>query len=55
MCLGESLQILTDCELIYVSFDVDSLDSSISKGTGTPVLMVLQYSEIKKILKYFFL
>jgi arginase len=28
---------LSDCTDIYISFDVDSLDSSISKGTGTPV------------------
>lgn len=28
---------LSDCSDIYISFDVDSLDSSISKGTGTPV------------------
>lgn len=28
---------LSGCTDIYVSFDVDSLDSSISKGTGTPV------------------
>jgi arginase len=28
---------LNKCDLIYVSFDVDSMDSSISKGTGTPV------------------
>src|SRR6476660_3538306 len=28
---------LSDCTDIYVSFDVDSLDTSISKGTGTPV------------------
>ena len=33
----ESLSILEDCEQIYISFDVDSLDSSISVGTGTPV------------------
>ena len=25
------------CDLVYVSFDVDSLDSRFSKGTGTPV------------------
>ena len=31
------LRYLSDCTDIYVSFDVDSLDSSISKGTGTPV------------------
>src|SRR6478609_6395550 len=27
----------SDCSDIYVSFDVDSLDSSLTKGTGTPV------------------
>lgn len=32
-----SLEILKDCDQIYISFDVDSLDSSISVGTGTPV------------------
>lgn len=33
----ETLEILKDCDQIYISFDVDSLDSSISLGTGTPV------------------
>jgi len=33
----ETLHILKECEQIYISFDVDSLDSSISVGTGTPV------------------
>lgn len=33
----ETLEILKDCDQIYISFDVDSLDSSISVGTGTPV------------------
>ncbi len=33
----ETLLLLDSCDLIYVSFDVDSMDSSISKGTGTPV------------------
>ncbi len=33
----EALDILKDCEQIYISFDVDSLDTSISTGTGTPV------------------
>src|SRR4051812_44754475 len=31
------LRYLSDCTDIYISFDVDSLDSAISKGTGTPV------------------
>jgi len=33
----QSLEKLKDCDQIYISFDVDSLDSSISVGTGTPV------------------
>jgi arginase len=33
----KTLQMLSHCDLIYVSFDVDSLDSRISQGTGTPV------------------
>lgn len=33
----QALEVLKDCEQIYISFDVDSLDSSISVGTGTPV------------------
>lgn len=33
----DALAHLSHCNVIYVSFDVDSMDSSISKGTGTPV------------------
>jgi arginase len=33
----QALELLKNCEQIYISFDVDSLDSSISVGTGTPV------------------
>jgi arginase len=33
----DALAHLNRCNLIYISFDVDSMDSSISKGTGTPV------------------
>lgn len=33
---NDALQHLDQCDLIYVSFDVDALDASISKGTGTP-------------------
>jgi arginase len=33
----ESLELLKDCDQIYISFDVDSMDTSISTGTGTPV------------------
>ncbi len=34
---AQALEVLKDCDQIYISFDVDSLDSSISVGTGTPV------------------
>lgn len=34
---NEALETLKDCDQIYISFDVDSLDTSISVGTGTPV------------------
>ena len=33
----EALHALDNCDIIYVSFDVDSMDPEISKGTGTPV------------------
>ncbi|MDZ4822701.1 MAG: arginase [Flavobacteriales bacterium] len=33
----EALKYLTHCDKIYISFDVDSLDPGISRGTGTPV------------------
>lgn len=33
----KALEHLKDCDIIYISFDVDSMDPSISKGTGTPV------------------
>lgn len=33
----DALAHLSQCTHIYVSFDVDCMDSSISKGTGTPV------------------
>lgn len=34
---SEALKMLDHCDLIYVSFDVDSIDSRFSSGTGTPV------------------
>lgn len=41
----QALEVLKDCEQIYISFDVDSLDSSISVGTGTPVANGLTVEE----------
>ncbi|WP_375419368.1 arginase [uncultured Hymenobacter sp.] len=37
------------CDLVYVSFDVDSLDSNFSKGTGTPVEAGLYLSEAENL------
>lgn len=37
-CASEALKSLNACDLIYISFDVDSMDSDkVSVGTGTPV------------------
>ena len=40
------IRYLSDCTDIYISFDVDALDSSISKGTGTPVSNGLREREV---------
>ncbi|REH54809.1 arginase [Tenacibaculum gallaicum] len=38
VCVNEALEKLSNCDVIYVSFDVDSMDCDmISYGTGTPV------------------
>ena len=44
---------LTECTDIYVSFDVDCLDSSISKGTGTPVSNGLREREAEDLVSKF--
>lgn len=46
----DTLQYLRDCDYIYVSFDVDSLDPSVSRGTGTPYPDGLQLHEAKTLL-----
>lgn len=48
----ESLNLLDKCDLIYVSFDVDSMDSSISKGTGTPVPNGITEKEAGNLMVY---
>lgn len=47
------LRYLSDCTDIYVSFDVDSLDSTISKGTGTPVGNGLREREAEDLISKF--
>lgn len=51
VCMSETLEKLSDCDLIYISFDVDSMDCDlISKGTGTPVSKGFDEEEIKQII-----
>jgi arginase len=45
----KALQMLDHCDLLYVSFDVDTLDSRISTGTGTPVPNGLTVDEAKTL------
>ncbi len=49
----QTLQHLGKCDDIYVSFDVDSLDSSISRGTGTPVGNGLKEREAEDLMASF--
>lgn len=48
-----ALRFLNECTDIYVSFDVDCLDSSISKGTGTPVSNGLKEREAEDLVSKF--
>lgn len=47
----QALSHLSDCDLLYISFDVDSLDPIISQGTGTPVPGGLNEGEAKRLLQ----
>ncbi len=49
-CVQEALTMLNDCDLIHVSFDVDSMDTSISVGTGTPVPGGFYLEEAKNLI-----
>jgi arginase len=47
------LRYLSDCTDIYVSLDVDCLDPSISRGTGTPVMNGLKEREVEDLVSKF--
>jgi arginase len=47
------LRYLSDCTDIYVSFDVDCLDASITRGTGTPVSNGLKEREAEDLVSKF--
>ena len=51
-CVNEALSGLKKCDMIYITFDVDSLDCDmISKGTGTPVDKGFDQYEVIEIIK----
>ncbi len=47
------IRYLSECTDLYVSFDVDCLDSSITKGTGTPVSNGLREREAEDLVSKF--
>jgi arginase len=50
-CVAEALINLTHCDVLYISFDVDSMDCDlISYGTGTPVPRGFDQYEIIEII-----
>ena len=49
--VNQTYQLLSECEIIYLSFDVDSMDPSVSVGTGTPVPEGLTEDEAFDLLK----
>lgn len=54
-CMEMATQQLADCDMIYISFDVDSLDCDmISYGTGTPVAKGFDQYEVIEIIKALF-
>lgn len=51
ICVKEAIGKLLNCDLIYISFDVDSMDcDNISYGTGTPVPNGLLPNEVMQII-----
>ncbi|QNK61100.1 arginase [Pedobacter sp. PAMC26386] len=51
-CVEEALEKLNSCEIIYISFDVDSMDCDlVSQGTGTPVSKGFDQQEIIAIIQ----
>ncbi len=53
-CVAEAIERLKNADIIYISFDVDSMDCDmVSYGTGTPVAKGFDPQEIKNIIKQF--
>lgn len=53
-CIQEAIHKLSGCDLIYITFDVDSLDCDfVSRGTGTPVSFGFSPEEAKELITGF--
>ncbi|MGC6479530.1 MAG: arginase [Flavobacteriaceae bacterium] len=53
-CIQEAIDRLSDCDLLYITFDVDSLDCDfVSRGTGTPVPFGFNPDEAKELISSF--
>ena len=50
----ETLSYLNHCDLLYISFDVDSMDPSVSEGTGTSTPDGITLASAKELLSYLF-
>jgi len=48
--VSQTLDILKNTDVIYISYDVDVLDPSLSRGTGTPVDNGFNLEEVKQII-----
>lgn len=48
-----TLEQLKNCDILFISFDVDSMDPSISSGTGTPVKEGFTPQEVIELLTCF--
>ena len=51
---NETLNYLSHCDLLYISFDVDSMDPSVSEGTGTSTPDGMTLKKAKELLYYLF-
>ena len=53
-CVNEAIETLSNCDVIYISFDVDSMDCDmVSYGTGTPVNKGFDQQEVTQIMQQF--
>jgi len=54
-CLAETLHRLQACDLLYISFDVNSIDHNlVSYGTGTPIAKGFDPNEVLALMKGLF-